>query len=1400
MKSHGARLACAALAALLAAGFLCALWPVSRVWAADIPGLPLEIRGDVEFKLRSAWGDPAALAGTGYSPGHIDIVQLLSLNVRGQVAPGISVSGSLDNRKDGNLQLLELTLDGDPVKGKFGGLAFRSQNPYTAYSSRLRGVEARVELPAVQAGVTIGRVQGIEAKKTFQGNTAQETIVYEPAGTYAPSPAPSGLAASFEGMEYYELSAALDPDFMGVWIRYVDYAALGGERTLKQTLDLWDLGYLYLDDPDGEGVISADDGVALTRGQFVAVSSTSEMLALRSEIRDILRGQIQSLIRSYNAKNMLTGSDQKRYPFVYGSETETAFLDDLLGLHARVVAGMAHDDPGAVLDAPGGSYSRRRLYDLGQTDVVPGSLAVEVRRGGKFFPADTELALGFQVMYDVGVIEFDFPAAFFSTYDGMRVKYRHTVAQGVFNLGISIVLGSERVYLNDTLLRRDQDYMIDYEFGILTIMLPLGPDDVVRVEYEYFRGPFGAAADYKSNFIGAVLGWTPSEQAQVRMEIARYADDPKSAALPEATPVMPNTHTIVGLSGKFDIKGFSLSGNVALSHDEFPFDDKRKNHAANAVLAIMAAADANGEAYMAFSHRDGISVGAAGSGVFRSYGVGSGLAGPVVRDMASSIDSWFFATDGGLTVLSAEPGPMGQSPFDYVGNWRRLYTSAGLPSNNLTCVAVTSGSVWVGAAEDGLATAYLDDLEDWTVYKKSSATGLPSDSIVDIAYDPVEGDILVATPNGLAVFSGGHFDVELAGADVRAVVSVASGEAVGGLRTFASAGDGVYARDDSGQWNAVATDACVRGAAAMAVWNGALWIGAGDGLYVWDGSALTSVEGTAGYGITGLGVGPGFRYDGETLWAGSGALPDAGASEGYSMAVFEVIKADVVEKHDSRVFEISAEDPRRYVSLDAADHTVTGYAARADLRYAIGAGNLYGNYEAVTPNFTKLGQTSRQGLDVWRVGAQWPLGSKASVSAEHSESRTQSYSEKPDQVEPKELHTVANRLAGSLDIGPKIEVSYTTSKVDDAAAEGFEREERTVSVGARQTFLDGKLTLGAGYDNTDSENISVPGSSYRQISMRGDASLKLDALSVTARYRKPVKTVAPGEPDQRMTGIEEMSVNAQWAKQLGSVSLRANYRQLNRSDLATERKLDDKRADVRATLPVLKLGGGTLTPSAVLRWEQVVPFSGQMRRVAGAQANLAGSIGQFRAAAGAGLTRTEYPATDKSTLNSEVSLTLGGGAVAKFAPQVDIRWKRSTSQRPDLGDISTDSLTGTLRGAWTPRQGLSNVASVSYTLSASATGKKHSLGLSDSLSMAIGSKTTATVDASAMSMATAAGRLFGGEGTEIRGDIKGGLSYKISGMWSFAASAAYKVKALPVGAAKRLNSAITIEAGVRAVF
>lgn len=1385
------------LPVILALSLICA----GLAYAEDIDAPALRITGDVEFKLKYAWGDAPALAETGYVLGQFDILQVLSLKVHGQITPTLSISADLDNRKDGNLQVLELRLDGDPIKGRFGGLSIRSENPYTAYSGRLRGLELVATLPTLEAKIAAGRVQGIAARKTFRGNTAEETIVYEHHAPYGPSPSTDGFQASIEGMEYYILTDEYDPDFMGVWIRYDNQQKPGGEgRTLKATLDLWNLGYLYLDDPDEEGGISAGGKVPLTPGQFATVTSTRDMLALRFEIRDILRSQIQALIRAYNAKHGLSGSDQKRYPFIYGSETETAFLEDLLARHTYIIAGTENSHDSVALDATADSYLRGRLYDLGQTDIIPGSVEVEVRKDGEFLPVETETSLVYQVSYDTGIIEFDFPSGFFHAYDGIRVRYSYGIAMGTFNLGLSIAEGSEKVYLNDALLTKDIDYSIDYELGILTIFQMLEPDDVVRVEYEYFRGPFGRVADYKANFYSAAIGWTPSDNLKLNLELAMYSDDPKSAETPELTPTMPNTHTIVGLSGRYNKNGLSISGDLAFSHDRFPFDDNRKDNAANRISEIMGAIDSEGRSYTVIAHNDGISV---GMGEFKNYSVGSGLSSPTVRDVASSDDTWFFATAGGLTVFSAVPGPSGQNPFDYVSNWRRIYTSGGLPDNDLTSVAVTPWVVWVGTRDMGLASADLGSLDTWRVYTKDDKLGLPSDCITDIIYDPVLDLVLVGSDNGIAVFTGTRFESELQGVTCNSLWS--SFNTAGGFRTFAATEKGVYARSDSGSWSRILDTSDVGNPLSVTAWNGQLWIGTSGGLYVWDGVDCELIETTKGYTVTAVGVAPGYRYEAwETLWAGIAGKPEEGEDDLYKIVAFEILTPEIITEHDGLDLSISTYDSRRYVDIPAGEHTATGYAARINARYPLGAGSIYGNYETQAPGFTKIGQTSRLSMDKWSVGTQWPVGDRATVMAEHSESRTQSYSKgNKDQAEAgKEIRVVQNRIGGTLDIGPKLDLSYSVSQTDDSEAPGYDRIERSVSVAGRQSFFDNRLSVSAGYETTRSENVIKPETSYVQVSLRGDATLTLDDFSISARYRKPVKTVDPGGENQHDTGITEMGLNAQWSKQLGPVALRTYYRQTRRDNIATLKTFDDKRAEVRATLPVLSLGGSNLTPTVTLRWNRTAPFSGQMRQSIAVQSNLSGTVGAFRTSAGVILKRTEYEGLDKLTLDTEAFATLSSTARGKLVPQFDLRWRESRSERSDLGVVFTRSLTGTARAVWNPTPNLNNMASAAYSLSLSSalTGwQKHTLSVQDSIDYRVSDNLTITGEAVIRSTAGELQALSGKEGAEIKGTLKGGLRYRLTNMWSLQVSLGYHAHR-PATGPDGFSNAVTLETGLRASF
>jgi len=165
---------------------------------------------------------------------------------------------------------------------------------------------------------------------------------------------------------------------------------------------------------------------------------SGEFLALKMGSGDLIRSQIQALIRTYNLEHGLIEDEQKKYPFVVGSEAEKAFLQDLITRHVSITAGVEGETGYSVLDAKADSYLQRRLYHLGQSRIIPGSLDIKVRKGSTFVPVENELSLPFLVDYDQGIVDFQFPAHFFDLYSGMEITYQHELTMGSFNLGIRL--------------------------------------------------------------------------------------------------------------------------------------------------------------------------------------------------------------------------------------------------------------------------------------------------------------------------------------------------------------------------------------------------------------------------------------------------------------------------------------------------------------------------------------------------------------------------------------------------------------------------------------------------------------------------------------------------------------------------------------------------------------------------------------------------------------------------------------------------------------------------------------------------------------------------------------------------------------------------------------------------
>ncbi|WP_324670029.1 hypothetical protein [Geochorda subterranea] len=537
----------------------------------------------------------------------------------------------------------------------------------------------------------------------------------------------------------------------------------------------------------------------LEAGQLVGLASPDAeapgYVLLRLESMDLLRAHVEALIRRYNLQNGLSGPTQRQYPLVRGSTSEAQFLQRLrlhyllwagLGPHPGGDGWVAAADGPVSLDAlgtcphlrerlglgasnevdgsePGGPEAP--LYLLGRGEIDPTSLELQVRLPeGRLEPAE-DRGIGWRLYAEEGVLQLRYPGqvaellAPGGDLAALRVRYRYSVSQGVYFLGTSIAVGSERVYLDGALLQRNVDYLIDYELGILTLLREVGPASRLTVQFEYFRGGLGASAEYNRNMLGLEAQWAPAgDEGPWRLVGGLFveADEPRPLVEPERARTMPNTHVVAALRGSYGASGptgAEGSGqgwwgqwDLAWSYDRFPIDDNLRDHQANRVHAVTGSAEGDPSSGTAkaplvmVGHGAGLTVlrlEPSGETTAHLYTTAHGLSGLTVRAIAPAVPgtisdgsdgasafsspplAWLLATESGLTVVLNRPGEETPS-LDLTANWLRRYTHHGLPSNDVhdvlyigrqvTTPERMSGSVWV-ATSRGLAWAPATDLE-----------------------------------------------------------------------------------------------------------------------------------------------------------------------------------------------------------------------------------------------------------------------------------------------------------------------------------------------------------------------------------------------------------------------------------------------------------------------------------------------------------------------------------------------------------------------------------------------------------------------------------------------------------------------------------------------------------------
>lgn len=166
--------------------------------------------------------------------------------------------------------------------------------------------------------------------------------------------------------------------------------------------------------------------------------------------------------------------------------------------------------------------------------------------------------------YDEGILKFKDPTPFDPPYSDIYdktnpqhhyiiyVEYKYR--QKTYFLRPSIVEGSEKITINDRLLKRDEDYFIDYESGFITFFREEEIDEETEIKINYEYMPF--AGLFQETLLGARGEWAPTDRFFLGSTIL-YSGAAKSATI-------PNVRTTPGSK-------FILDANSEFSFDPQPF-------------------------------------------------------------------------------------------------------------------------------------------------------------------------------------------------------------------------------------------------------------------------------------------------------------------------------------------------------------------------------------------------------------------------------------------------------------------------------------------------------------------------------------------------------------------------------------------------------------------------------------------------------------------------------------------------------------------------------------------------------------------------------------------------------------------------------------------------------------
>ncbi len=855
----------------------------------------IKVTGQKTWGIQVGFGDPALLSLEGLEPGQLTLTQSLWAQIEGTVLDFLTIKASFNDQLGPGFQDFLVVMDKKPWYAELGRFVVGAEgDALGVYNKKVLGARVAVARENLGLSALLARLEGISESFTFKGGMghADLTFYYEDQNQpWLPAP----YLSSVEGLFFFELSVPFVEGFS------VPNLVFRLGDPFAQFLKDWGIDYL-------RETIEKNAGFKLPSGAYLVIHDNVDVLLLRYDPKNLLRNRILDLIDLYNAAQGLSGANKKAYPFVVGSDLELAFLSALAGFAEIRVDEEAY---------PLAQARRHRYLSLEEKEVLEDSLVVEVRLPGdaEFRELTDPLLSSYTVRLfpKEGVLRLDFPEEFFRSGAAIHVRFDYIREGATFSLGLSIIPGSEKVYLNGQLLKRDVDYSIDYEAGLLTLFVNIGPADELRVDFERQRGGLGVSTEYERYFLGATLNLGSGA-----LGVWQAAD----FGTPSPTSrTMPNTHSLAVFSwqGKFGEWGYSL--RLGFSQNVFPPDDNARLPGKNRISAIISVRTADGEA-LVFAHQNGITV--YQNGRFSGFGSAEGLAGRAALCLLPLPNRLLIGTDSGLTIVDlSEPKAFGR-----VRSWTRLY-----PEDwNKDRTEKFRGTKVLGLTQDG-SRLYMATEAELGVIPLPSLTKpaewgrvpLPEGIPTAILW---AGDLYLGTTAGLFRLGQNGWESLGVPGPIYALLRrdsellVANDEGIRVLKDGVGAG-----------WMAYGVP--VR---SMAIWQDSIWYATQDGVYQ-EGELVVRGDFTAlGSGLGGL-------------WAGTQA------DQNYNLELWQIVPKP--QKFPQTQTGIDGRDLGRFSDPPAEEHTRLGPTASLVLNKKTEAWELGVALYSRFPGYEEIGSSSR---------------------------------------------------------------------------------------------------------------------------------------------------------------------------------------------------------------------------------------------------------------------------------------------------------------------------------------------------------------------------------------------------------------------------------------------------------